>query len=881
MKGFFSKKEGQSTKRPDGRTYSCASCGLYQDCKSPKLKPVGGGKKGILNIVSTPTETEDRQDKPFVGSRYKLIERLYSRHEVSLQEDCINSYALRCSTKKIQVYNIDCCRRFLIKLIETSKPRIVFLYGYEAIYSVIGQRWKKDIGFTTEYQKQTGGKWQGYIIPDQELKCWLVPVFDVDFLNDKQAGVEQVLFENNIKEAFGKLDEPFLRFEPPIVEYLTEDKLHIINTIDEPVTAFDYETTGIKPYAKGHRIVCVSIAYSEHNVYTFLLPKTREKRKPFLKFLQREDIKKIAQNLKYEDTWSIVRLKTKVENWHWDTMLGSHIIDNRPGIAGLKFQAYVRFGVIDYDSEIEPFLKSSDSKNGNAINRIMELLETEEGAKKLLTYCAWDSILEYRLFKLQEKIINRKQPIGSPYGSNIVDAHQLFHEGILALGEAERYGLHIDTVYTEKKTKLLTKKIKRIESEFFESKFYRRWKHSIGNKAPNLNSGDQLGRYLYSVLKLEPQKETKSGKGSTDEEALQLLKIPELDLMLERSKLRKLRDTYLKAFTREQTKEILHPFFNLHIARTYRSSSSNPNFQNIPKRDGEAQKIVRRAIYPRLGNQLLEVDYSGIEVSIAACYHKDPTMVEYLEKKFDMHGDIASQIFDIDNFNKHDKEQSVLRAAAKNTFVFPQFYGDYYKNNAIGMCGTWLQLPQTKWTDKMGIPLYGEPLGRHMRKIGIKSFDSFVNKIKAIERDFWTNRFPQYAAWKEEWYQMYLRYGYVPLKTGFVCRGLMSKNDVINYPVQGAAFHCLLWSFIEINKEIKRQKLKTRLVGQIHDAMVFDVYPPELEKIGYIVQKICTIGLRKHFDWINVPLSLEADLCGIDKSWADKEEWKLPEINGF
>lgn len=881
MKGFFTKKEGQSTKRPDGRSYSCASCGLYQKCKSPKQKPVGGFKKGIINVVSTPTETEDRQGKPFEGSRYKLLEKLYARNKISLREDCLNTYAVRCSTHSPKSYSIDCCRRHLIKLIEKEKPRIVFLYGYEAIYAIIGQRWKKDIGFTTEYQKQTGGKWQGYIIPDQDLRCWLVPVFDIDFLNDKQGGVEQVLFEQNIKQAFEKLTVPFLKFEPPVVEYLTEDKLHILNTIDTD-SAFDYETTGIKPYAKGHRIVCASIAYGSHNVYTFLLPKTREKRKPFINFLKREDIKKVAQNLKYEDTWSNVRLKTTVKEWEWDTMLASHIIDNRPGIAGLKFQSYVRFGIIDYDSDVEPYLKSIEDKNGNSHNRIMELLETEEGTKKLLTYCAWDSILEYRLWKLQEKIINKTQPVGSKYGSNIVNAYKLFHEGILALGEAERQGLRIDIIYAEQKTKLLTKKIKRIEEEFFNSNFYRRWKHSIGNKTPNLNSGNQLGRYLYSVLKLEPQKTTPSGKGSTDEEALQLLKIPELDLMLQRSKLRKLRDTYLKAFAREQTNEVLHPFFNLHIARTYRSSSSNPNFQNIPKRDKEAQKIVRRAIYPRIGHQLLEVDYSGIEVSIAACYHKDENMIRYItDPKSDMHGDIAAQIFEIDNFDKHNAEHKLLRSAAKNTFVFPQFYGDYYRNNAIGMCSTWLQLPQTKWTNKMGVLLNNEPIGKHLRNIGIKSFEAFVTKIKRIEKDFWTNRFPQYASWKEEWYEMYLRYGYVPLKTGFVCSGLMGKNEVINYPVQGAAFHCLLWSFVEINKEIKRLGLQTRLVGQIHDAIVFDVYPAELEQIGHLVQKIGTIELRKHFDWINVPLSLEAELCDIDTSWSQKQEWQLPEINSF
>jgi len=102
--------------------------------------------------------------------------------------------------------------------------------------------------------------------------------------------------------------------------------------------------------------------------------------------------------------WSLVRLKTEVANWEWDTMIASHILDNRPEVTGLKFQTYVQFGVIDYDSEISPYLKSG-SNDGNALNRIEELVKLPSGKEKLMEYCAMDSIFEFRLAQLQiEKI---------------------------------------------------------------------------------------------------------------------------------------------------------------------------------------------------------------------------------------------------------------------------------------------------------------------------------------------------------------------------------------------------------------------------------------------------------------------------------------------
>ena len=461
------------------------------------------------------------------------------------------------------------------------------------------------------------------------------------------------------------------------------------------------------------------------------------------------------------------------------------------------------------------------------------------------------------------------------------EAYKLIHDGILALGRAELQGMRVDMDYCGRKTKFLEKKILHLKDNLEETELVKVWRNRFKQKT-NLKSGTQLGEILYKVMKIEKTKMTKGGAGATDESVLNELSedIPGISVILEIRKLEKIKDTYLASFMREQVNGYMHPFFNLHTVVTFRSSCNSPNFQNIPKRDKEAMKICRQAIYPRPGHQLIEIDFSGLEVMIACCYHKDPTMFKYLtDRNSDMHGDMAAQIFLIDKFDKKKfVGHKYLRDATKNSFVFPQFYGDYYKNNAIGIF-KWCKLPQGKLTKSMGIEIEeGLTIGAHLISKGIKSFDDFVQHMKEIEEDFWGRRFKVYAAWKEDWYEGYLQKGYLDTLTGFRCHGEMSRNDAINYPVQGSAFHCLLWSFIQTDKLCYFEGWDSKPIGQIHDALIADIHPGELEYVSKTIHKITTEDLPKAWPWIIVPLEVEADLCEVDKPWSEKQSYKLPEV---
>lgn len=456
---------------------------------------------------------------------------------------------------------------------------------------------------------------------------------------------------------------------------------------------------------------------------------------------------------------------------------------------------------------------------------------------------------------------------------NLLDAHNLIHDGILALAKAERQGIRVDIKQAIHNHGELTVLIDELTMKFRNTKFFKHWEHSVGGKEVNIHSNDQLARYLYSVKKLKVGKTTSSGKGSTDEETLQSFNIPEMADLLRIRKLKKIRDTYLNAFISESVDGFIHPVFNLHIATTYRSSSDSPNFQNVPVRDNEARRIIRSCLMPRVGHQLVEVDFSGIEVCIAACYHKDPTMINYIkDPKSDMHADMAKQIFLFKEFDKKVPELKTLRNGAKNGFVFPQFYGDYYGNNAPTLA-KWAKMPlEGAYQNDHGLLLpSGIHLGEHMIKNGIKSSKQFVDHLRDIEDHFWNKRFAVYASWKRKWYKAYQEKGYFDMLTGFRCRSVMSKNDATNYPVQGSAFHCLLWSFIQMDRIIKKNNWKSRLIGQIHDSMLFDVHPPELVDLLKAVKKVCEQRLLKQWNWIIVPLTVEIETCEVDESWYNKK----------
>lgn len=408
MEGFFTKKETESKSRPQGKRISCVSCGLYGNCQSPRMAPYGNFKRKILNIGEAPGEVDDKYGKPFQGKAGKMLQRMYDDLDIDLFEDCVNINAVNCRPTDAQGHNrapsnaeVDCCRRRVLQTIEEYKPKLIMVLGSSALYSLIGHRWRKDLSGIS--------KWRGFQIPDQDFKTWICPTFSPNYIEkainnpmfqNKGGVIEELFWKQDLDYAFNliKNNVPVTKYVEPEIEIIED--LSVLSKINYE-SAFDYETTGLKPHAEGHRIVCISIADTENHAYAFLLPKTKNKRQPFIDYLTNPGLRKVAQNLKYEHTWSKVRLGVDVQGWEWDTMIATHVMDNRPGITGLKFQVYVQFGIVDYTSDVDSYLGSSDAEGANTKNRILELLDKPGGKEALCKYCGLDSIYELRLANLQ------------------------------------------------------------------------------------------------------------------------------------------------------------------------------------------------------------------------------------------------------------------------------------------------------------------------------------------------------------------------------------------------------------------------------------------------------------------------------------------------
>jgi len=447
----------------------------------------------------------------------------------------------------------------------------------------------------------------------------------------------------------------------------------------------------------------------------------------------------------------------------------------------------------------------------------------------------------------------------------------------------ERHGIRIDVDYLDKAIVKVEKQLAVKEAKFKETDFYDKWRQHFGAEA-NLASANQLGTLLGS-LNVKIGEKTLTLRTKVDEANLRRLDMDFVQPYLEIKKLWKTLNTYLRGIRREvDEKGYLHPFYNLASgddkaggAESYRGSSSCPNFQNIPIRNKVMQALIRPCFTARKGCYLVERDFSGIEVRVAACYTKDRRLIKYIKdpKGGNMHHDMAKKLFGLRD-DQVIKEET--RDCAKNMFTFPQFYGSVYFQCAPNI---WEAMEKRKFV--VGGTNTG--IREHLRKQGVLRLgeekewddpppDTFLYRVKQVQDFMWNETFVEYTQWKKDWYRAYCERGWFPLYTGFVCSGYYRRNQVLNFSIQGSAFHCLLKSIILIDGELQRRRMRTRLVGQIHDSLLADVPKDEIQEYLDLSQEVMSERLPEIWKWICVPIDTEVDVCPIGGSWFDKQGWE-------
>lgn len=406
-RGFFAASSLAQVKPKPSLIPRCGECGLYQNCKNPKMQVSGKGGKGILVVGDAPGKEEDEQGSQFVGKSGKLLRKELARLGVDLDADCWQTNAIICRTADDGTPNsaqIDACRPNYIKAVTELQPRLILVLGAPAVSAVVGTLWHDDTGPIT--------RWAGWAIPTHSWNAWVCPTYHPSQIlrsaKDKPDPVMQLWWRRHLTDAvtLARADRPWLNGSPPDYRKKVEciyEPAAAATILDEMVrrggpVAVDYETNMLKPDGPGARIVCCSASWQGRRTiaYPWHGPAIEATRR-----LLRSPMPKIASNLKFEDRWSRAILGTPVRNWAFDTMVGAHALDNRYGITSIKFQSFIRYGVQDYASHIKPYLTS---KGNEETNRIL----TEIDKRDLYLYCGLDSLLEYMV------AVDMRKELGMP-----------------------------------------------------------------------------------------------------------------------------------------------------------------------------------------------------------------------------------------------------------------------------------------------------------------------------------------------------------------------------------------------------------------------------------------------------------------------------------
>ena len=565
---------------------------------------------------------------------------------------------------------------------------------------------------------------------------------------------------------------------------------------------FDTETDGLDT------LMCniLGISISTKAKQGAYIPLNHESKKEYLALLKpvfESNKLKIAQNLKFD--FAVLRKEgIIIQTPFFDTMLAHYLIepDRRHKMDDLARQ-YLQYSPVS----IEELIGKKGKNQGNMNDVPLDIL-----AK----YAAEDADITLQLKnafapKLKE-----------------LELETLFNEIemplIPVLDSMESEGVRIDTEFLSDYSKELETDIRLLEKEIYE----------IAGVQFNIASPKQLGEVLFDKLKLDDKaKKTKTGQYQTNEEVLQKLESKHdiIKNILDFRELQKLKSTYVDALPlliNENSKKI-HTSYNQAVAATGRLSSNNPNLQNIPIRTEKGRRIRKAFVPSDSEHSLLSIDYSQIELRVIASMSKDENMISAFNQNLDIHTATAAKVFGV-AYEEVDKE---MRRRAKTVN-----FGIIYGISAFGL------------SERIGI-------SRTEAKAIIDNYFLQFPAIKKYMDD-------TIAFAKEHGYVKTLlgRRRYVPdiHSNNATVRGFAERN-AINAPIQGTAADMIKIAMIEIHSALKEANLKSKMILQVHDELVFDVLHSEMDKVKSIALEKMQKAMK-----LEVPLVAE---YGVGENWLE------------
>ena len=576
-------------------------------------------------------------------------------------------------------------------------------------------------------------------------------------------------------------------------------KLFIKQLMRQPSVCFDTETTGLNPL--NAELVGIAFSWEAHKGFYVPFPEPFDKAQVlvelFRPFFESSAIEKIGQNLKY-DLKVLHKYKLEVKGPLFDTMIAHYLInaDMRHNMEVLA-ETYLNYSPI---SIIE--LIGKKGKN--------QLSMRDVSLEKLTEYAVEDADITFQL--------------ASHFKKELTDAEtlKLFNDIeiplVKVLASMELEGIKLDTSFLKSLSIDLN-----IDIAFLETKIY-----EAAGETFNIASPKQLGVILFEKLKLvDKPKKTKTGQYSTAEDVLSYLAKEHtiIQHILEYRGLAKLKSTYVDALPEQVLESTghVHTEYLQTVASTGRLSSNNPNLQNIPIRT-ERGRQVRKAFVPRNEEYtLLAADYSQIELRVIAAMSQEETMIEAFKNGEDIHASTAAKVFNV-SLSDVTREQ---RGNAKTVN-----FGIIYGVSAFGLSN---QTDLSRTEAKELIETYYETYPK-------------LRKYMSSQVDFARDHGYVTTLSNRRRYLKDIN------SRNAIVRGAAERNAV-NAPIQGSAADVIKIAMINIYNKLQQGGFKTKMLLQVHDELVFDVYKPELETMKVLIKEEMENAYT-----LSVPLDIEMDV---------------------
>ena len=566
---------------------------------------------------------------------------------------------------------------------------------------------------------------------------------------------------------------------------------------------FDTETTGLDVFTA--ELVGMSFSVKKGEAWFVSIPSNQQEAQTivdeFKELFANPSIEKIGQNMKYDI--SVLRnYGATVAGKLFDTMIAHYILqpDMRHSMDVLA-ETYLKYAPVSIETLIGPKGKGQKSMRDVPLEAIKE-------------YAAEDADITLQLMEQFDPMLKEAatQKIFSEIEMPLMPV----------LAEMEAEGINLDTAALAGFSLELKDELMKVQDEIY----------ALAGTTFNIASPKQLGEILFEHLKItDKAKKTKTGQYATGEDILEKLASvhPIVEKILVFRELQKLKNTYvdpLPTMLNPKTGKI-HTSYNQVVAATGRLSSDKPNLQNIPIRT-EKGREVRKAFIARSEDfTILSADYSQIELRIIAELSEDAGMFEAFKNGVDIHSATAAKVFNVE-LSQVDKEMR-RKAKAVN-------FGISYGQTAFGLSQT------------LNIP----------RKEAIEIIENYFAQYPSI-RDL-MDRNIEFAR----------KHGYVETMMGRrrYLRDINEKNptvraqaerNAINAPIQGSAADMIKIAMIRIAAAFKEKQFKSKMLLQVHDELVFDIYKPELERVKPVIEEHMKNAIK-----MKVPIEVE---MGIGINW--------------